>query len=89
MEYSKRRNLNSGHLKLDVWQRALDLFAMAYRLAAAVGGFKLSSQFPVPIRRKMNWRLTLTRLLLRVTDPRSGARLCEAQRFPTQMRFRC
>ena len=26
MEYTKRRNLNRGCMKLDVWQRGLDLF---------------------------------------------------------------
>jgi four helix bundle protein len=32
-------------MKLDVWQRGMDLFDMAYRLAAAVADFKLRSQF--------------------------------------------
>jgi four helix bundle protein len=45
MEYTKRRNLNRGYMKLDVWQRGMDLFKMAYRLAAAVADFKLRSQF--------------------------------------------
>jgi len=45
MEYSKRRNLNRGYMKLDVWQRGMDLFEMAYGLAAAVSDFKLKSQF--------------------------------------------
>jgi four helix bundle protein len=45
MEYTKRRNLNRGYMKLDVWQRGLDLFEMAYRLAGAVTDFKLRSQF--------------------------------------------
>ena len=45
MEYTKRRNLNRGYMKLDVWQRGMDLFDMAYRLAAAVADFKLGSQF--------------------------------------------
>src|SRR4026207_331928 len=45
MEYTKRRNLNRGYMKLDVWQRGMDLFEMAYRLAAAVADFKLRSQF--------------------------------------------
>ena len=45
MEYTKRRNLNRGYMKLDVWQRGMDLFEMTYRLAAAVADFKLKSQF--------------------------------------------
>jgi hypothetical protein len=45
MEYTKRRNLNRGYMTLEVWQRGMDLFEMAYRLAAAVVDFKLRSQF--------------------------------------------
>lgn len=45
MEYTKRRNLNRGYMKLDAWQRGMDLFALAYRLSAAVSDFKLKSQF--------------------------------------------
>ena len=45
MEYTKRRNLNRGYMKLDVSQRGMDLFEMAYRLAVAVADFKLRSQF--------------------------------------------
>ena len=45
MEYTKRRNLNRGYMKLEVWQRGMDLFDMAFRLAAAVSDFKLKSQF--------------------------------------------
>src|SRR6266550_2466258 len=45
MDYTKRRNLNRGYMKLEVWQRGMDLFEMAYRLAAAVADFKLRSQF--------------------------------------------
>jgi four helix bundle protein len=45
MEYTKRRNLNRGYMKLDVWQRGMDLFEMAFRLAAKVADFKLKSQF--------------------------------------------
>jgi len=39
MEYSKRRNLNRGYMKLEVWQRAMDLSEMAFRLAATVSDF--------------------------------------------------
>jgi four helix bundle protein len=45
MEYTKRRNLNRGYMKLEVWQRGMDLFALAFRLAGAVADFKLKSQF--------------------------------------------
>ena len=45
MEYTKRRNLNRGYMKLDVWQRALDLFDYAFKLATSVNDFKLRSQF--------------------------------------------
>ena len=45
MEYTKRRNLNRGYMKLDVWQRGMDLFGVAFRLAEPVGDFKLKSQF--------------------------------------------
>jgi four helix bundle protein len=45
MEYTKRRNLNRGYMKLEVWQRAMDLFETAFRLAGRVSDFKLKSQF--------------------------------------------
>jgi four helix bundle protein len=45
MEYSKRRNVNRGYMKLEVWQRALDLFELAFRLSAAISDLKLRSQF--------------------------------------------
>ncbi len=45
MEYTKRRNLNRGYMKLDVWQRGMDLFELAVRLANQVSDFKLKSQF--------------------------------------------
>ncbi|MCI0538495.1 MAG: four helix bundle protein [Verrucomicrobiales bacterium] len=45
MEYAKRRNLNRGYMKLEVWQRGMDLFEVAYRVATAVPDFKLKSQF--------------------------------------------
>src|ERR1035438_8573292 len=45
MEYTKRRNLNRGYMKLETWQRGMDLFAMAFRLSADVSDFKLKSQF--------------------------------------------
>jgi four helix bundle protein len=45
MEYTVRRNLNRGFMSLEVWQRGMDLFAMAVRLAAPVGDLRLKSQF--------------------------------------------
>ena len=45
MEYTKRRNLNRGYMKLEAWQRGMDLFVMVFRLSDAVGDFKLKSQF--------------------------------------------
>lgn len=45
MEYTKRRNLNRGYMKLEVWHRGMDLFALAFRLASQVVDFKLKSQF--------------------------------------------
>ena len=32
-------------MKLETWQRAMDLFEMAFRLASSVSDFKLKSQF--------------------------------------------
>jgi len=45
MEYTKRRNLNRGYLKLEAWQRGMDLFGMVFRLSDCVSDFKLKSQF--------------------------------------------
>lgn len=45
MEYTKRRNLNRGYMKLEVWQRGMDLFGMAFQLATSIADFKLKSQF--------------------------------------------
>ena len=45
MEYTKRRNLNRRYMKLDVWQRGMDLFDFAFGLAKAVSDFKIKSQF--------------------------------------------
>jgi four helix bundle protein len=45
MEYTKRRNLNRGYMKLEAWQRAIDLFVLAFRLSARVSDLKLRSQF--------------------------------------------
>jgi four helix bundle protein len=45
MEYTKRRNLNRGYMKLEAWQRGMDLFVMAFRLSAKTADYKLKSQF--------------------------------------------
>ena len=44
MEYTKRRHLNRGYMKLEVWQRGMDLFELAFRLAGSALDFKLKSQ---------------------------------------------
>src|SRR6185437_11869759 len=45
MENTKRRNLNRGYMKLEAWQRGMNLIVMAFRLTARVSDFKLKSQF--------------------------------------------
>ena len=45
MEHTKRRNLNRGYMKLDAWQRGMDLFVMAFRVSTDISDFKLKSQF--------------------------------------------
>jgi four helix bundle protein len=44
MEYTKRRNLNRGYLKLEARQRAPDLFVLVCELTDSASGFKLRSQ---------------------------------------------
>ena len=44
MEYTARRNLNRGYMKLEVWQRGIDLFVMSCRLCKDVPDYKLQSQ---------------------------------------------
>ncbi|HEV2691980.1 MAG TPA: four helix bundle protein [Verrucomicrobiae bacterium] len=45
MEYTKRKNLNRGYMKLEAWHRGMDLFALAFELSDCVPDFKLKSQF--------------------------------------------
>jgi len=45
MDYTKRRNLNRGYMKLDAWQRGMDLFVAAFGLSTKVSDLKLKSQF--------------------------------------------
>ena len=45
MEYTKRRNLNRDYMKLEVWQRGMDLFDLSFRLSTRISDFKLKSQF--------------------------------------------
>ena len=40
MEYTKRRNLNRGCMKVEVWQRGMDLFELAFGLAEPMTDFK-------------------------------------------------
>ena len=45
MQYTRRRNLNQGQMKLEVWQGGIDLFELSFRLAEPISNFKLKSQF--------------------------------------------
>jgi hypothetical protein len=45
MEYTKRRNLNRGYMKLEVWHRGMDLFDTRHyevenKLLALIGSLK-------------------------------------------------
>ena len=44
MHYTQRRNLNRGYLKLEAWQRGMDLFDLVFKATAEVPDFKLRSQ---------------------------------------------
>jgi len=46
MEYTKRRNLNRGYMKLEVWKEAMDLFQWVFKTTQTIHGidFKLRSQ---------------------------------------------
>ncbi len=45
MEYTKRRNLNRGYMKLEVWNLGMKLFEFCYRLIIKINlDFKLKSQ---------------------------------------------
>ena len=46
MEYTKRRNLNRGYMKLEVWHEAMALFQWVFKTTEGVRGidFKLRSQ---------------------------------------------
>jgi len=41
---TKRQNLNRRYMKLEVWQRAIDLFALVFEQTGRVADFKLRSQ---------------------------------------------
>ena len=45
-EHTKRRNLNRGFMKLEVWSIAIDLFKFTYKLINSISSldFKLKSQ---------------------------------------------
>ncbi len=45
-EYTKRRNLNRGFMKLEVWNDAIDLFKLTFKLINSISNidFKLKSQ---------------------------------------------
>ncbi len=40
MEYTKRRNLNRGYMKLDIWQRGLDLYEVENKLLALISSLE-------------------------------------------------
>jgi four helix bundle protein len=44
MEYTKRKNLNRGYMKLEAWQRGIELFQLVFRHTESVSDFKLRSQ---------------------------------------------
>ena len=45
VDYTKRRNLNRGYMKLDVWQKSLELYKIVWRiLTDAKIDFKLRAQ---------------------------------------------
>jgi len=45
-EYTQRRNLNRGYMKLEVWNNGLELFKFCYQLASKIPNldYKLKSQ---------------------------------------------
>ena len=43
-EVTKRQNLNRRYMRLDMWQRGMDLFEIVFRAARGVSDFKLRSQ---------------------------------------------
>ena len=45
-EHTKRRNLNRGYMKLEVWNDAIDLFKLTYKLMNNISNldYKLKSQ---------------------------------------------
>ena len=45
MEYTKLRNINRGYMKLEVWQKAMELYQMVNRATAESKiGFKMRGQ---------------------------------------------
>ena len=44
INYTKRKNLNRGYMKLEAWQRGMDLFELVFRHTTRVADFKLRSQ---------------------------------------------
>ncbi len=45
MDHTNRKNLNRGYMKLDAWQRSMDLFVVAFRFSDSISDYKLKSQF--------------------------------------------
>jgi four helix bundle protein len=44
-EYTKRRNVNRAYMKLDVWQRGMELFKLAFQMVGQTRDWKLRAQF--------------------------------------------
>ena len=45
IEYTKNRNINRGYMKLDVWQKAMDLYKLVWEMTNHTNiDFKLRSQ---------------------------------------------
>ena len=75
MEYTKRRNLNRGYMKLEVWQRGMDLFELAFRLAGHVTRSSKTCERPFPS--------------ISMDFARKGRRSLSHRRIPLTSSFRC
>src|SRR6266481_2353658 len=43
-QFTNRQNLNRGYMKLETWQRGMDLFKLVFETTGRVSDFKLRSQ---------------------------------------------
>jgi hypothetical protein len=44
MDYTQRRNLNRGYMKLEAWKRGMELFDLVLKTTTNVPDYKLRSQ---------------------------------------------